>query len=180
MTRAHRIFGITGWKNSGKTTLVARLVSELSGRGLTVSTIKHAHHSFDIDHEGTDSWKHRKAGTLETALVSANRWAIMHELKDQAEPPLADILERLSPCDLVLIEGYKREGHDKIEVLRGARGRDEPLWPADPSIVAVASDHAVEGSSLPHFSPDQIAQIADFILAHLASTEKAERTHATR
>ena len=109
------VFGITGWKNSGKTTLVVRLVEEFTARGFRVSTVKHAHHAFDIDREGTDSHRHRVAGASEVALVSGRRWALMHELRDDDEPALGEILARLSPCDLVLIEGYKREAHAKIE-----------------------------------------------------------------
>ena len=126
-----KIFGVTGWKNSGKTRMVAALVSEFDRRGFTVSTVKHAHHSFDIDREGTDSWQHRKAGTKETLLVSRVRWALMHELQDEEEPPMETLLEMLAPCDLVLIEGYKRENHDKIEVIRSESLIDKPRWPED-------------------------------------------------
>ena len=113
-----RVFGVTGWKNSGKTTLTERLVAELVRRGWRVSTVKHAHHEFDIDKQGTDSFRHRQAGAGEVAIVSANRWALMHELRDEAEPALATILERLAACDIVIVEGYKREPHRKIEVRR--------------------------------------------------------------
>jgi molybdopterin-guanine dinucleotide biosynthesis protein B len=112
------VFGITGWKNSGKTQLVTRLVAEFTQRGLKVSTVKHAHHNFDVDKPGADSYRHREAGAVEVALVSGRRWALMHELRDQEEPPLEDILARLTPCDLILIEGYKRENHPKIETRR--------------------------------------------------------------
>ena len=112
------VFGITGWKNCGKTTLVERLVSELRTRGLKVATVKHAHHAFDIDHAGTDSFRHRAAGAQEVAIVSGHRWALMHELRDEEEPRLADVLTRMSPCDIILIEGYKREDHAKIELRR--------------------------------------------------------------
>ena len=111
-----KIIGVAGFKNAGKTTLVERLVRHLTERGYRVSTVKHAHHSFDIDHEGRDSFRHRAAGASEVAVVSASRWAIIHESRDEAEPPLADILAKLAPCDLVIIEGYKRDDHDKIEV----------------------------------------------------------------
>lgn len=163
-----KIFGVTGWKNSGKTTLLAALVTEFSRRGLTVSTIKHAHHSFDIDREGTDSWKHRKAGSKETLLVSGVRWALMHELENEDEPPLEAFLGRLAPCDLVLIEGYKREAHPKIEVIRGTSDRDQPRWSEDPSIVAIAADTQPEGCALPVFDPNDVAAIADFIGNHLS------------
>lgn len=158
-----RVFGITGWKNSGKTTLAVRLVEEFARRGFRVATVKHAHHDFDIDKEGTDSWRHRKAGAGEVAIVSARRWALMHELDDEEEPRLIDILERLSPCDLVLVEGYKQEGHSKIEVRRRQGRQGEPLSRSDPSIVAVAADHRVEGETVPVYDLDDIATIADLI-----------------
>ena len=161
----HRVFGVTGWKNSGKTTLLTRLVSEFTRRGIRVSTVKHAHHAFDIDTPGTDSFRHREAGAEEVVIVSANRWALMHELRDAAEPSMADAIARLSPCDLVLVEGYKREAHPKIEARRGEASRGDPLAPDDPSIVAVAADHPVETGSLPRFDLDDIAAIADFIAA---------------
>jgi molybdopterin-guanine dinucleotide biosynthesis protein B len=158
-----RIFGITGWKNSGKTTLTEQLVAELSARGHVISTVKHAHHAFDIDQPGTDSFRHRAAGASEVAIVSGVRWALMHELRNADEPDLQTILSRLSPCDLVLVEGYKRESHKKIETRRlDARSR-EPLAPNDPNIVAVASDHAVAAGNLPVFRLEDIQSIADFI-----------------
>lgn len=158
-----RVFGITGWKNSGKTTLTERLVRELTSRGWNVSTIKHAHHEFDIDKEGTDSFRHREAGAREVAVVSARRWALMHELREEQEPRLEDILARLAPCDLVLIEGYKREPHKKIEARRlDARDRT-PLSRSDPNIVAVAADHPQAGEELPVFDLDDVDAIADFI-----------------
>lgn len=161
MTR--RVFGITGWKNSGKTTLTERLVTELARRGWVVSTVKHAHHAFDIDQEGTDSFRHRAAGASEVAIVSGVRWALMHELRDAAEPDLASILERMSPCDIVLVEGYKRESHRKIEVRRlDARSR-EPLAPGDPNIVGIAADHATDSGGLPVFDINDIGSIAHFI-----------------
>lgn len=109
----HKLFGITGWKNSGKTTLTERLVQELTRRGYQISTVKHAHHNFDIDHVGKDSWRHRKAGAAEVAVVSSARYAIMHENLGEAEPSLEAIVGKLAPCDLVLIEGYKRRSHKK-------------------------------------------------------------------
>lgn len=164
----HRVFGITGWKNSGKTTLTERLVTELTHRGWSVSTIKHAHHDFDIDIEGTDSYRHRAAGAGEVAIVSARRWALMHELRDEAEPKLGLILERLAPCDLVLVEGYKREAHWKIEARRLGAKDNTPLAPADPSIVAIATDHPQPDETLPVFDIDDISAIADFIETRLA------------
>ncbi|MGH6760174.1 MAG: molybdopterin-guanine dinucleotide biosynthesis protein B [Phyllobacterium sp.] len=158
-----RVFGITGWKNSGKTTLLVRLVEELANRKWRVSTIKHAHHDFDIDQEGTDSWRHRKAGAGEVAIVSDKRWALMHELDGEAEPQLDEIVARLAPCDLVLIEGYKREPHKKIEARRAESRKGERLTPTDGNIVAVASDMPVSGETVPVFDINDIRSIADFI-----------------
>ncbi|MGP1396565.1 MAG: molybdopterin-guanine dinucleotide biosynthesis protein B [Inquilinaceae bacterium] len=161
-----RIYGVTGWKNSGKTHLMERLVTEIAGRGVTVSTVKHAHHSTEIDREGTDSFRHRQAGAREVMLVSPRRWALMHELRGAEEPPLDDVLKRLSPVDLVLIEGYKRAPHPKIEAHRAATGR--PLLALDhPSIRAVASDTAPD-VALPVLDLDDTAAIADFILGAVA------------
>jgi molybdopterin-guanine dinucleotide biosynthesis protein B len=158
-----RVFGITGWKNSGKTGLTVRLVEELTRRGWRISTIKHAHHNFDIDRENTDSWRHRHAGASEVAIVSGNRWALMHELREEEEPALADILARIAPCDLVLIEGYKRENHPKIEARRTESASRGPLAPSDPAIVAIASDHPVEEPHLPVFDLDDTDGIANFV-----------------
>lgn len=158
-----RVFGVAGWKNSGKTTMTERLVAELAGRGWTIATVKHAHHDADVDHEGTDSFRHRRAGAREVALVTGRRWALMHELRDEPEPSLAEILKRLSPCDLVLVEGFKRGSHAKLELRRRGAKEQTPLAPADPSIVAVAADVAVADTALPVFGLDDIAAIADFI-----------------
>ena len=158
-----RVFGITGWKNSGKTTLTERLVTELSRRGFRIATVKHAHHDFDIDQPGTDSYRHRAAGAAEVAIVSGRRWALMHELKGDSEPSLEEILSRLSPVDLVLVEGYKRERHAKLEVRRLQARQSTPLSASDPAIVAIAADQRVDGETLPVFALDDIAAIADFI-----------------
>lgn len=160
-----RVFGITGWKNSGKTTLTERLVRELTARGRRVSTVKHAHHDADIDRQGTDSFRHRQAGAAEVVLVCGRRWALMHELRDEAEPPLGAILARLADADLVLVEGYKRESHPKIEVRRLGARDTAPLSPGDRSIVAVAADHPQPDESLPVFDLDDIKSIAGFIEA---------------
>lgn len=154
---AQRVFGVTGWKNSGKTTLVERLVAEFVRRGWTVNTVKHAHHDVDIDQPGTDSARHRAAGATEVALVGGLRYAIMRE---QGEPALSQVLERLSPADLVLIEGYKREPHPKIEVRAGVT---ESMAANDPAIVAIAADAPPTETHLPWFHRDDIAAIADFI-----------------
>ncbi len=160
------VFGIVGWKNSGKTTLTAALVTELTKRGFRIATLKHAHHTFDIDHEGTDSFRHRAAGAQEVAIVSGRRWAIIHELAEEREPTLQEMLARLSPCDLVLIEGFKRENHPKLECRRqDARDRSF-LATTDPGIVAVATDHDTETQTLPQFALGDIEGIADFIISH--------------
>jgi len=163
-----KVFGITGWKNSGKTTLTERLVAELVGRGYTISTIKHAHHDFDIDVPGTDSFRHRAAGASEVAIVASSRWALMHEARGADEPELREILSRLSPCDLVLVEGYKREDHLKIEARRKQTATRAPLADSDPRIVALAADHAVGDTALPVFDLDDIPVIADFIVETMA------------
>ncbi|THK38588.1 molybdopterin-guanine dinucleotide biosynthesis protein B [Ensifer sp. MPMI2T] len=158
-----RIFGIAGWKNSGKTGLMVRLVNEMTRRGYVVSTIKHAHHDFDIDKVGADSYRHREAGAHEVTIVSSTRFAIMHELRGAPEPSFEEILARLAPCDLVLIEGYKREPIPKIEARRMDSANREPLAPSDPHIVAIAADHRVTDSNLAVFDLDDTAAIADFV-----------------
>ena len=161
-----KIFGVTGWKNTGKTGLMERLVSEFSARGLSVSTVKHAHHDTDIDQPGRDSHRHREAGAREVMLASPHRWALMHELRAAPEPTLAELLERLTPVDLVLIEGYKRDSHPKIETHRAASAR--PLRAgADPTIRAVASDSAHPELDLAVFGLDDTGAIADFIAGEL-------------
>ncbi len=156
------VFGVTGWKNAGKTTLTERLVAEFVRRGWTVATIKHAHHAVDIDRPGTDSFRHRAAGATEVALVGGQRYAIMRE---QADPPLEEVLARLAPTDIVLIEGYKREPHPKIEVRAG----DVPSLAAnDSAIAAIAADAKPADTALPWFRRDDIAGIADFIAGRKA------------
>lgn len=158
------IFGITGWKNSGKTTLLTKLVTELTKRGLRVATIKHAHHTFDIDHPGRDSYRHRESGAVEVALVSNRRWVLMHELKDEDEPSMQEVLARMSHCDIVLIEGYKREDHPKIEVRRSGTMDKSPMSESDSSILAIASDFEIKDSILPVYSLDDTVGLTDFIL----------------
>jgi molybdopterin-guanine dinucleotide biosynthesis protein B len=158
-----RIFGITGWKNSGKTTLAEKLVAELVRRGWRVSTVKHAHHDFDIDKEGADSFRHRQAGATEVAVVSGRRWALMHELRDEEEPSLTAILGRMAPADLVIVEGYKREGHKKIETRRREARSQDRLSIGDPNIVAVAADGPQPGETLPVFDLGDVAAMADFV-----------------
>ncbi|PZM13070.1 molybdopterin-guanine dinucleotide biosynthesis protein B [Rhizobium tubonense] len=160
---APKIFGIAGWKNSGKTGLAVRLVAEFTRRGYRISTMKHAHHDFDIDKVGADSFRHREAGAHEVALVSGTRYAIMHEMRGAPEPSFEEILARLAPCDLVLIEGYKREPIPKIEARRLDAANREPLAPQDPHILAIAADHLVGDATLPVFDLDDTMAIANFI-----------------
>src|SRR5689334_2805043 len=160
-----RIFGLAGWSGSGKTTLLAALLPELVSRGLTVSTVKHAHHAFDIDQPGKDSWRHRQAGAREVMIASDRRWALMHELRDRPEPTLDELLRRLSPVDLVLVEGYKRHPHPKVEVYRPSLGKPL-LHPEDADIVAIASDEEMLGLSVPWLSLSDASAIASFILGH--------------
>lgn len=156
------IFGVTGWKNAGKTGLVERLVTEITSRGFSVSTVKHAHHSFDVDHPGRDSYRHRAAGASEVILASGNRVAQMTELRGAPEPTLQQLLARLASVDLVLVEGYKREAHPKVEAFRAETGNDL-IAPGDSSIRAVASDTPLD-LDRPVFDLDDTAAIADFIL----------------
>ena len=137
-----RIFGLAGWSGSGKTTLLAALIPEFVARGLTVSTIKHAHHEFDIDQPGKDSWRHRQAGAREVMVASSRRWALMHELRDAPEPPLEELVAKMSLVDLLLIEGWKRHPHPKLEVHRPSLGKPL-LYPQDPEIVGIASDQPI-------------------------------------
>ncbi|SHL43000.1 molybdopterin guanine dinucleotide biosynthesis accessory protein MobB [Roseovarius litoreus] len=160
-----RIYGVVGWKNAGKTGLMERLVTEITGRGISVSTVKHAHHSFDVDHPGKDSHRHRIAGATEVLLASRNRVALMHELRDTPEPSLADLLARLSPVDLILVEGYKRDTHPKVEAHRAVTG-NPLIAPDDPTVRAVASDTALD-LDRPVFDLDDTVAIADFILSEV-------------
>jgi molybdopterin-guanine dinucleotide biosynthesis protein B len=160
-----RIYGIVGWKNAGKTGLMERLVTEITGRGISVSTVKHAHHSFDVDHPGKDSYRHRVAGATEVLLSSRNRVALMHELRDVDEPTLEALLARLRPVDLVLIEGYKRDAHPKVEAHRSETG-NPLIAPGDDTIRAVASDVTLE-LDRPIFDLNDTVAIADFILSEV-------------
>ena len=158
------LIGIAGWKNSGKTTLVTRLVAEITGRGLSVATIKHAHHAFQIDDGDTDSARHRRAGATQVAIVSPARWAVVRELGLAAEPALEDIIARLEPCDLIIVEGYKRAPIRKIEVRRTDALDKRSLFTEDPLVIAIASDQSITGTALPVFDIDDIVALADFIL----------------
>lgn len=156
------ILGVAGWKNSGKTTLVSGLVRELSSRGLRIATVKHAHHGFDLDHPGKDTFLHRQAGAAEVAIVSSKRLAIMRELRDEPEPTLRETIALMSPCDLVIVEGWKWEGHPKIETRRLTASDTAPL-PPEANVIAIAADHPV-ASPLPVFAQDALAAIADFVV----------------
>jgi molybdopterin-guanine dinucleotide biosynthesis adapter protein len=159
-----RVIGITGWSGAGKTTLLARLIPALRARGLTVSTLKHAHHAFDVDVPGKDSWQHREAGATEVLVSSRRRFALMHELRDAPEMTLGQLLRKLSPVDLVLVEGFKGEAHDKIEVFRAANAKP-PLHPEDPRIRAVASDVAFGEAGRPVIALDDTEAIATHCIA---------------
>jgi molybdopterin-guanine dinucleotide biosynthesis protein B len=168
------VFGVIGWKNSGKTTLMEKLVAEFTRRGLTVSALKHAHHSFDIDHPGRDSWRFRAAGARQVALVSPKRWALMQEFRDEEEPSFEEVLAHIGPCDLILVEGYKRGPFPKIEARSARSLTREPLSDDDPQIVAIASEdgRGEESGALPQFDIDDVAGMADFIAGHLGLKKK--------
>jgi molybdopterin-guanine dinucleotide biosynthesis protein B len=159
-----RVIGLAGWSGAGKTTLLRLLIPVLTARGVQVSTLKHAHHSFDIDQPGKDSWEHRQAGAKEVLVASSVRWALMHEHRHDAEPRLPVLLAQMCPVDLVLVEGFKREAHPKIEVHRMANAKPA-LYPDDPSIVAVASDAALPGLTIPLHHLDDIEGIANIAQA---------------
>jgi len=167
-----RIIGLAGWSGSGKTTLLVKVIPRLVARGLRVSTLKHAHHAFDIDQPGKDSHSHRLAGATEVLIGAASRWALVHELRDEAEPTLGTLLRRLSPVDLVLVEGYKRERHPKLEVYRAAIGKPL-LHPDDAAIVAVASDEALPAAKIPVVDLDDVEAIADVLVRHAVPIEQA-------
>ncbi len=163
-----KILGLGGWSGAGKTTLLAKLIPELTRRGVTVSTMKHAHHGFDVDQPGKDSYVHRQAGATEVLVASAKRWALMHELRqsaEQEEPTAAALARHMTPVDLLLVEGFKREPHDKLEIYR-AENEKPLLSTGDPTYVAILSDTAVSGTDLPVIDLNDIPAIADFIVRH--------------
>jgi molybdopterin-guanine dinucleotide biosynthesis protein B len=159
-----RVLGVAGWSGSGKTTLLTKLIPLLVSRGLRVATLKHAHHAFDVDQPGKDSYEHRRAGASEVIVSSARRWVQMHEIGDGAEATLPELLARVSPCDLVLVEGFKSERHPKIEIYRQSVGK-APLHPEDKRIVAVASDQPIPGLTIPWVDLNDIPAVADLVLA---------------
>jgi molybdopterin-guanine dinucleotide biosynthesis protein B len=166
-----RIIGLAGWSGSGKTTLVTSVIPVLVRRGLKVATVKHAHHEFDIDQPGKDSWLHRQAGASEVAVVSSRRWAMIHELGAEPEPALTDVLARLSPTDLVIVEGFKRHSHPKLEVFRAAVGKPL-LHPDDDCIVAVATDAPLPQAQVPVLMLDDIEGIANVLAAEAMPRER--------
>ena len=165
MTSPQKVFGFAGYSGSGKTTLIEQVIPLCTGRGLRVSLIKHVHHRFDIDRPGKDSYRHREAGCTEVLLTSGQRWALMHELRGEEEPTLDEQLRLLAPCDLVLVEGFKASEIPKIEVYRPTNG-GAPLYPENPSIIAVATD-APLSTTLPQLDVNDPRQVADFMLRHM-------------
>ncbi len=168
-----RVIGLAGWSGAGKTTLLDRLIPELIARGLRVSTLKHAHHNFDVVHPDTDPWSLREAGANEVLAAFPGRWALLHELHDEIEPALPTLLQRMARVDLVLIEGFKRDCHPKIEIYRQANAKP-PLHPDDPSIIAVAADIALPGLAIPVYHLDDIPGIADVVQACAVPIERIE------
>ncbi len=166
-----KVIGIAGWSGSGKTTLVIRLLPALIERGLSVSTVKHAHHAFDVDQQGKDSYRHRSAGAWEVLISSRNRWALMHEHRNESEAELTDLLARLTPVDLVLVEGFRDYPHDKIEIYRESLGK--PLLAGnDSNVVAVASEGPLSGLAVPVLDLDDADAIAEFIIRHQELTSR--------
>jgi len=165
-----KVIGLAGWSGAGKTTLLTRIIPYFLGQGLRVSVIKHAHHSFDVDVPGKDSWVHRQSGAVEVLVSSGQRWALMHELRGAAEPRLPELLKKMSPVDLVVVEGFKSEPHRKIEVHRAANGK-AMLFPDDPAIVGIATDAAVE-TALPVAHLDDIPAIAAMMQRSAISVEE--------
>jgi molybdopterin-guanine dinucleotide biosynthesis protein B len=170
-----RIIGLAGWSGSGKTTLVTKLIPRLLARGLRVSTLKHAHHGFDLDQPGKDSFMHRAAGATEVIISSAKRWAILHELREEPEWDLSALVAKMSPVDLVLVEGFKRDAFPKLEIHRAANGKPL-LHPDDPHIVAVACDSAVPDTKVPVVDLNDIEAIADLLLKHAVPIDASGNT----
>jgi len=166
-----KIFGLAGWSGSGKTTLMVKLLPELVRRGIAVSTMKHAHHAFDVDQPGKDSYEHRRAGATEVLVSSSRRWALMHELRDQPEAAVADLVRHMTPVDLLLIEGFKTHPHDKLEVHRPSVGKPL-LCREDPRVVAVASDAPIPGLDRTLIDLNDVKAIAAFIVAHCGLEER--------
>jgi molybdopterin-guanine dinucleotide biosynthesis adapter protein len=166
-----RIIGLAGWSGSGKTTLITKVIPVLVRRGLKVATVKHAHHAFDLDQPGKDSWLHREAGASEVAVVSSRRWALIHELRDEPEPSFAEVLRKLAPADLVIVEGFKRHAHPKLEIYRAGVGKPL-LHPEDDCIVAIACDAPLPRAPLPVLMLDDIEGIANVLQAEAMPPEQ--------
>ena len=166
-----RVIGLAGWSGSGKTALISKVIPVLVERGQKVATIKHAHHAFDIDRPGKDSWLHREAGASEVVVASSRRWALVHELRDEPELSLPELLAKLGPADLVIIEGFKRHAHPKLEIYRAAVGK--PLiYPQDDCVVAIASDSALPQAQLPVLMLEDIEGIANMLMAEAMPRER--------
>ncbi len=174
-----RIIGLAGWSGSGKTTVITKLIPCLLARGVKVSTLKHAHHGFDMDKPGKDSFMHREAGATEVLISSAKRWAILHELREEPEWDLGALVAKMSPVDLVLVEGFKRDPFPKLEIHRAANGKPL-LYPQDPHIVAVASDTALPGTPLPVLDLNVIEPIADLLMKRAVPVAEAAATRVVR
>jgi molybdopterin-guanine dinucleotide biosynthesis protein B len=170
-----KILGIAGWSGSGKTTLLTKLIPVLLSRGLKVATLKHAHHNFDVDQPGKDSYEHRKAGASEVIVSSARRWVQMHEVGTGREATLGELLQRLSPCDLVLIEGFKTDRHPKLEVFR-KDAQKSPLHPEDDRIIAIASDQEFPGAGVPVVDLNNMEAVADLVIARAEPMESVLAT----
>lgn len=168
-----RVFGLIGWSGSGKTTLITAVIDDLVGRGISVSTMKRAHHGFDVDHPGKDSYLHRAAGATEVMVTSAKRWALMHESRGDPEPSIEDAARLMTQVDLLLIEGFKHHAHDKLEVHRPSIGKTL-LAPSDPHIVAVASDEELTGLEVPLLDLNNQIAVADFIVRHCKLEPRSE------
>jgi molybdopterin-guanine dinucleotide biosynthesis adapter protein len=173
-----RVIGLAGWSGSGKTTLITKVIPLLVGRGLKVATIKHAHHEFDLDKPGKDSWLHREAGASEVLVASSRRWALIHELRGEPEPPLGDLLAKLGPADLVIVEGFKRHAHPKLEVYRALLGKPL-LHPDDDCIVAIATDAPLQ-APLPVVKLDDIEGIANVLQAEALPRDQIESISSSR
>jgi molybdopterin-guanine dinucleotide biosynthesis protein B len=170
MENVMRVIGLAGWSGAGKTTLLSRLVPHLIGEGARVSVMKHAHHAFDLDKPGKDSWVHRQAGATQVLISSTKRWALLNELRGDPEPSLFELLAKMEPVDYVIIEGFKAQGHRKIEIYR-AENAKPLMFPNDPNIIAIATDARVE-SRLPMFDLDDIPAIADFVRTHAENRDE--------
>lgn len=173
-----KVMGIVGWSGSGKTSLLVEVLAILKGTGLKVSTMKHAHHHFDVDQPGKDSFRHREAGASEVLVVTSSRWVLMHESREEPEPSIESLIERMTPVDLLLIEGFKTHHHPKVEIHRQSEGKPL-LYPDDPGIVAVASDGRLPGLTVPQLDLNDPAAIAHFILVHTGLAADALRKPGT-